>query len=284
LERRALVYVRQSSNHQVRHNHESRRRQYGLADRARELGFLEVQVIDDDLGRSGSGTEERPGFGRLLAAVCEGEAGAVLALEASRLARNNRDWHHLIDLCALTDTLVVDHDGVYDPKVLNDRLLLGLKGTLSEFELGLIHQRGQEALRHMVARGEVLTHLPTGYVRTKDNRCEMSPDREVQAAIRGVYAKFRELGSARQVLLWYRQEGVSLPATVVGTAGHEVTWQVPGYARIVAFLKNPTYAGVFVHGRRCTQTIVVDGRARKVAWKVVPRDEWRVVIHGHYPG
>src|SRR3990172_5919458 len=165
LERAAYVYVRQSSMHQVRHHHESGRRQYGLAEHARSLGFRQVAVIDDDLGRSGSGSEERPGFGRLVTAVCEGRAGAVLALEASRLARNNRDWHHLIDLCAMTDALVIDDDGIYDPRQLNDRLLLGLKGTMSEFELGLLRQRDRKAYLQKVKRGEALWQVPVGFVR-----------------------------------------------------------------------------------------------------------------------
>jgi DNA invertase Pin-like site-specific DNA recombinase len=145
LQRAAYVYVRQSTLHQVRHHREGQQRQYDLRQRAQQLGFAHVVVLDEDLGRSGSGLQERPGFGRLLAAVCQGLAGAVLALEASRLARNNRDWHHLVDLCALSGTLIVDDDGIYDPKVLNDRLLLGLKGTMSEFELGLMRQRARQA-------------------------------------------------------------------------------------------------------------------------------------------
>ena len=149
LDRTAFVYVRQSSLHQVREHLEGQRRQYALADRARQLGFMNVVVIDDDLGRSGDGGQERPGFVRLLAAVCEGNAGAVFALEASRLARNNRDWHHLIDLCGITDTLIIDADGIYNPRQLNDRLLLGLKGSLAEFELGLLRQRAQLPIRSL---------------------------------------------------------------------------------------------------------------------------------------
>jgi DNA invertase Pin-like site-specific DNA recombinase len=145
LERGAYVYVRQSTSYQVRHHVEGKERQYALADRAKQLGFAKVIVIDDDLGRSGGGTQERPGFGRLLAAVCQGIAGAVFALEASRLARNNRDWHHLVDLCALAETLLIDSDGIYDPRMLNDRLLLGLKGSMAEFELSLLRQRAREA-------------------------------------------------------------------------------------------------------------------------------------------
>jgi DNA invertase Pin-like site-specific DNA recombinase len=153
IERDAYVYIRQSSMQQVRTRLEGQRRQYDLRERALELGFQRVLVIDEDLGRSGTGSVERPGFGRLLAAVCSGKVGGVLALEASRLARNNRDWHHLIDLCAMADTLVIDHDGIYDPSLLNDRLLLGLKGTMSEFEISLLRQRAMEARRQKVGRG-----------------------------------------------------------------------------------------------------------------------------------
>ena len=172
-------------------------------------------VIDEDLGVSGSGSRERPGFGRLLTAVCNGEAGAVFALEASRLARNNRDWHHLVDLCVFTETLVVDAEGIYDPRILNDRLLLGLKGTMSEFELGILRQRAQEAYRQKVLRGEVLTRVPMGYVRSGSTGIELTPDREIQAAIRGVFAQFERLGTLRQALLWYHHEKVMLPVLTV---------------------------------------------------------------------
>ena len=168
LQRAAYLYIRQSTAHQVRFHLEGQKRQYELSQRARELGFTQVVVIDEDLGRSGSGLQERPGFGRLLAAVCQGAAGAVVALEASRLARNNRDWHHLVDLCGLTDTLLIDDDGIYDPKLLNDRLLLGLKGTMSEFELGLFRQRARQAFVQKVKRGCALWEVPVGFVRTAD--------------------------------------------------------------------------------------------------------------------
>src|SRR5271156_1214348 len=176
-ERDAYVYIRQSSMQQVRTHLEGQRRQYDLRERAHALGFLRITVIDEDLGRSGTGSVERPGFGRLLTAVCSGKVGAVLALEASRLARNNRDWHHLIDLCAMTGTQVIDHDGVYDPSLLNDRLLLGLKGTMSEFEISLLRQRAMEAHRQKVRRGMVMTQVPVGYVRTDDEGVEKTPDR-----------------------------------------------------------------------------------------------------------
>ena len=282
-ERAAYVYIRQSSLHQVRHHQESRRRQYELKQRAQELGFAEVVVIDDDLGLSGSGSKNRPGFGRLLTAVCEGLAGAVLALEASRLARNNRDWHHLIDLCVLTDTLVIDGDGIYNPRQLNDRLVLGLKGTMSEFELGLLRQRAQEALRQKISRGEVLTEVPIGYVRTETNGIEKAPDRQVQQAIAEVFLQFRRLGSVRQVLLRYRQEKVPLCIHRRDARGRqEVFWDLPGYNRILAILKNPVYAGAFAYGRTSTRSRIIEGRARKTAGHCVPMEQWAVLIRDHH--
>jgi DNA invertase Pin-like site-specific DNA recombinase len=285
LERTAYVYVRQSTLHQVRNHLESRRRQYDLQNRAKELGFRQVEVIDEDLGVSGTGAKERPGFGRLLAAVCNSQAGAVLALEASRLARNNRDWHHLIDLCVLTDTLVIDADGIYDPRMLNDRLLLGLKGTMSEFELGLLRQRAQEAFRQKVARGEVLFEVPVGYVRTETNGVEMAADRQVQEAIRGIFDGFHRLGSVRQVLLWYRQEKVPVCTCQRQASGErQVVWKPPVYNRLLAVLTNPIYAGAFAYGRKRTLSRMVDGRARKTAGHHVPMQEWSVLIRDHHPG
>jgi DNA invertase Pin-like site-specific DNA recombinase len=284
LDRAAYVYVRQSSMYQVRNNLESQRRQYALVELAREKGFNKVAVIDEDLGRSGSGSQERPGFGRLLSAVCRGELGAVLALEASRLARNNRDWHHLIDLCAITETLVIDYEGVYDPRRPNDRLLLGLKGTMSEFELDLLRQRAQEALRQKVCRGEVLTQVPIGYVRTEDNGMEMTPDTQVQEAIYGIFSKFQELGSVRQVLLWHREQEIPLPTLSPESGNREIVWRLPVYQRLVSILKNPAYAGAFAYGRHGTKTVILNGRARRTSGHDLPRDQWEVLILDHHPG
>ena len=284
LERTAYVYVRQSSGHQVREHREGQRRQYALADLARRLKFRKVTVIDDDLGRSGSGLQERPGFARLLTAVCEGGAGAVLALEASRLARNNRDWHHLIDLCALTQTVIIDDDGVYDPRELNDRLLLGLKGSLAEFELGLLRQRARASFEQKVRRGHILWEPAVGFVRTEDHRVEKIADRQVQEALGGVFRKFRELGSARQTGLWYTQERLPLPEAVPGTAGQEIEWRVPGRHRILQILKNPCYAGAFAWGRTTSQTIVENGRAKAGGRKKQSRDRWKVLLLNHHPG
>jgi DNA invertase Pin-like site-specific DNA recombinase len=283
LERAAHVYIRQSTLHQVRNNQESRRRQYALEDRARELGFKNVVIIDEDLGVSGSGHRERPGFGRLLAAVCNGEVGAVFALEASRLARNNRDWHHLIDLCVFTETIVIDDEGVYDPRLLNDRLLLGLKGTMSEFELGILRQRAQEAYRQKVFRGEILTKVPIGYLRSSSiGGIEMTPDREVQEAIRGVFFQFERLGTLRQVLLWYHQERVALPVVRLDGGVESVLWQLPNYQYLLRILKNPTYAGAFAWGRTCSRSRVVEGRSRKSSGHRVDMDQWQVLLKDHH--
>lgn len=241
LTRRAVIYIRQSSPDQVRNNLESQRRQYALADKARELGWKEVEVIDEDLGRSGAHSQNRTGFLRLVAAVSMKEVGAVLAIKASRLSRNNRDWSHLIDLCSLAGSLIIDHDGVYDPRLLNDRLLLGLKGTMSEFELGLIRQRSQEALKAMVQRGELLTTVPVGYVRTRDNRCEKNPDERIQEAVRLVFRKFAELASVRQTLLWFRQERILLPCLKYTAEGETIEWKLPVYNTVRNILGNPIY-------------------------------------------
>jgi DNA invertase Pin-like site-specific DNA recombinase len=284
LERGAYVYVRQSTAYQVRNNLESKQRQYALQGRAQQLGFSKVVVIDEDLGRSGSGIQERPGFGRLLASVCQGLAGAVFALEASRLARNNRDWHHLVDLCALTETLLIDCDGIYDPRQLNDRLVLGLKGTMSEFELGLLRQRAREAFEQKVRRGFALWEVPVGFIRTEEGQIEKTPDRQVQQAVVSVFRKFQQLGSARQATIWFREEQILVPKTKPGTAGKEVIWGVPSSGRIRQMLKNPCYAGTFAYGKTAARTRIEEGRARQGSRYRKPQNEWKVLLLGHHPG
>lgn len=284
LSRRAIVYIRQSSPGQVIHNQESQRRQYGLADHARQLGFQRVDVIDDDLGRSGSGQVERPGFQHLVAEVCTGQVGAVLCIEASRLARNGRDWHHLIELCGLVRAVVIDPDGVYDPGVLNDRLLLGLKGTMSEFELNLLRQRSLEAIRQKARRGELQFRLPIGFRWTPHGKVELDPDRRVQHAVQLVFTKMTELGSARQVLLWFRGEKTTLPSLILDSPGHDVVWKLPVYNTIWHMLRNPMYAGAYAFGKTGARTKVVDGRARKSEGHFKAPEAWTVLIRDHHPG
>src|ERR1700719_550561 len=221
LARSAYVYVRQSSIDQLLHNPESRRRQYALTTRACALGWDNAIVIDDDLGRSGGGTA-RPGFERLLAAICEARVGAVLAVEASRLARNGRDWHTLIEFCGLVGTLIVDEDGTYDPRHPNDRLLLGMKGPMSELELSLFRQRSQEALKQKASRGALILGVAAGYVKVGRDRIEKNPDQRVQSALKLLFAKFAELQSVRQVHVWLRDEGIALPVKSHDAEGRRI--------------------------------------------------------------
>ncbi len=283
LTRPAFVYVRQSTIDQVRHHHESRRRQYDLEGHARQLGWGRVVVIDDDLGKSGATAVGRQGFQRLVAEVSLGQVGAVFGLEVSRLARNNRDWYQLLDLCALMNTLIVDAEGVYDPRQLNDRLLLGLKGTMSEAELGWIRQRAHEGLLAKARRGALILGLPVGYVQTRDGRTEKHPDHRVQGALALVFAKFAELGSVRQTLLWFRQEQVRLPAIERETPwGEHLSWRLPVYNTVRAILINPIYAGAYAFGRTGSRTTVIDGQPRTTRSHPRARAEWLVLLRDHH--
>jgi len=283
LARDAFVYVRQSTNDQVLNNHESRRRQYGLADRARALGWATVEVIDDDLGRSGSGIA-RPGFEKLLAAICDSRVGAVVSIEASRLARNGRDWHTLLEFCGLVGTLIVDEDGVYDPRHPNDRLLLGMKGTMSEMELSLFRQRSLEALKQKARRGELFLTVAIGYLKTAHDRIEKDPDRRVQEAIALVFAKFAELQTVRQVHLWMRQQRLPLPATQYGPEGRKVVWKLPVYNTLHHLLTNPIYAGAYAFGRTGSRITIEAGRKRIVRGFRKDRGDWEVLIPNHHEG
>jgi DNA invertase Pin-like site-specific DNA recombinase len=282
--RKAIVYIRQSKPSQLIHNQESTRLQLSLADRARTLGFQRIIVIDDDLGRTGSGFVDRPGFQRLAAEVCSGEVGAVFCVEASRLARNGRDWHHLIELCGMVGAVVIDLDGIYDPTLTNDRLLLGMKGTISEFELNLFRQRSMEAIRQKAARGELQIQIGVGFGWAPSGKLEKDPDQRVQQAIELVFRKFREMGSVRQVLVWYRQENICLPAFPHEIGERKMVWKLPSYATLHSILTNPIYAGAYAYGKTETRTKIVDGHARKSAGHRKPQSEWRVLIKEHHPG
>ena len=283
LARQAVVYIRQSTADQVAHNLESQKRQYALADRARQLGWADVQVIDDDMGRSGSGVA-RPGFEKLLAAICEGRVGAVVSIEASRLARNGRDWHTLLEFCGLVGTLIVDEDGVYDPCHPNDRLLLGMKGTMSEMELSVLRQRSHEALRQKARRGELFMTVAIGYVRVGKDRIDKDPDRRIRDAINLVFAKFDTMRSVRQVHLWLRQEQITLPAALYGPDGRAIRWKLPVYNTVLHILQNPIYAGAYVFGRTGSRTVIEDGRKRVIQGLRKPQKDWDVLIHDHHDG
>lgn len=283
LGRRALIYVRQSSHQQLVHNLESRRRQYEMEKRVRDLGWQETEVIDEDQGRSATTTTGRTGFQRMVAEVCLGKVGAVAALEVSRFARNNRDWHQMIEMCSMVDTLLIDHETIYDPRRPNDRLLLGLKGSMSEYELDLLRQRSLEARWAKARRGELVIQAPVGFVKTADQRLEKDPDLRVQHLIELIFAKFFELGSARQVAIWLIEHRIEVPTKRQGATGWETRWRRPAYRNVISLLKEPTYAGAYAYGRTESRTQVKDGvlhktRARK------PLEEWTVLIPDHHDG
>ncbi|MGB7988673.1 MAG: recombinase family protein [Candidatus Methylophosphatis roskildensis] len=283
LARRACVYIRQSTPEQVHHNLESQRRQYALTERARALGWEEVEVIDEDLGCSGSGTHRR-GFERLLGLLCDGQVGAVFSIEASRLARNGRDWHTLLEFCSLVGALLIDADGVYDPAHINDRLLLGMKGTISEMELASFRQRAQAAMAQKAKRGELYNQVPIGYVRTPDDRVEKEADQRVCAALDLVFRKFAELASVRQLYFWLQQQQIKLPAINGAGAARHIVWKQPRYHVLLSLLKNPIYAGTYAYGRSKTIVRIEHGRKRISRTRQLPCEDWAVLIPDHHEG
>lgn len=284
LSRAAYVYVRQSSRDQVEHNLESQRRQYGLEAKARELGWKETVVLDTDQGKSSSGSVVREGFEQLVAQVCQDSVGAIFVVEASRLARNGREWHTLLEVCGMTQTLIIDHDGVYDPKHPNDRLVLGMKGIVSEMELAVMIQRSQEALKLKAGRGELFFSVAVGYVRVGGDRIEKDPDLRIQAAIGAIFEQFHRLGSVRQVLLWCRQERLPLPSVVYGPEGRSIEWKLPVYSTLHNLLTNPIYAGTYAFGRTYTKTTLVGGRKRTIQVGRREQRQWPVLIPNHHEG
>jgi DNA invertase Pin-like site-specific DNA recombinase/uncharacterized protein YndB with AHSA1/START domain len=285
MHRAAVIYVRQSSSAQVEHNRESTERQYALVHRAVDLGWQreQVSIIDEDLGLSGSGIAKRAGFARLAADVALAKVGIVLGLEVSRLARNNADWYRLLDLCGMTDTLIGDADGVYHPALFNDRLVLGLKGTMSEAELHILRARLQGGIRNKAARGELRRGLPVGFVwGDDDGEVRFHPDHAVTSAIRAVFTRFAELGSVRQVWLWFRSEGLSFPLQTHGVEG--IRWVAPTYTALHHMLTNPVYAGAYVYGRtRCERFVAPDGTIQQRIRRL-PRPEWGVLLPNHHDG
>src|ERR1700675_1593920 len=284
LQGKRVVYVRQSTPQQVQSNLESQRRQYELVEVARRRGFTDIDVIDDDLGRTASGTVERPGFDRLVAALCAGQVGAVLCLDASRLSRNGRDWHHLLELCGLVEARVIDLDGVYDPCRPNDRLLLGMKGSISEFELGVLKARMFDAARAKAQRGELRISVPIGYIWHREAGLGLDPDLRLQEVIRLIFTRFRELGSARQVLLSMKADQIHFPRPSDEGCMTSVEWMPIRYRNVIAVLKNPFYAGVYVYGKSEKRTSIVEGRARRSYGHGKPIGTWEVMIKDHHEG
>ena len=280
LTRKAILYVRQSSSYQVIYNEESRRLQYAMRERLEQLGWEQIEVIDEDLGRSAAGSVERQGFERMVAEVCLGKVGAVAAREVSRFARNSREWQQLVEVCRIVDTLLIDHEVVYAPRQSNDRLLLGLKGSLNEYELDLLRQRSLEARYEKARRGEMVVAAPVGYLKTEDQALEKDPDRRVQQRILLVFSKFKELGSVRQTLMWFLEEDLQVPAR---EASGIIAWKRPNYSSIYSILTNPVYGGAYAFGRTESGSRYEAGRSRTVSRRR-PREEWIALIPQHHEG
>ena len=284
LRRSAYVYIRQSSATQVLVNRESTQRQYQLTERAAQLGWskTQIKVIDEDLAHTGSGLVTRHGFAQLIQEVALGQVGLILCLEASRIARNNVEWYRLLELCGVTDTLIGDLDGLYHPGLFNDRLLLGLKGTMAEAELHVLRTRLNGAIRNKAKRGELRRGLPVGLLWGEgEGEVVFHPDQAVTGAIRTVFEKFAELGSARQVWLWFHSEGLSFPHEC---PSGQILWVKPTYIAVHTVLSNPVYAGAYAYGKSRSERYVDEtGRVRKRV-RLLPQEQWAVLIRAHHPG
>jgi DNA invertase Pin-like site-specific DNA recombinase len=279
LVRKAIVYMRQSSAHQDLHNPERRALQYAMRDRLAALGWGEIEVVDDDLGRSAAGGVARAGFERMVAEVCLGKVGAVATREVSRFARNSRDWQQLIEMCRVVDTVLVDGETVYAPRDGNDRLLLGLKGSLNEHELDLLRQRSLSARLAKARRGELVVAAPVGFIKAGD-RLEKDPDRRVQEAIRLVFDKVAELSSARQALLWFHEYGLKLPARQRDGA---IVWRRPCCGSIHRMVSDPAYGGAYAYGKTGA-AVRYNGAAPRPGSRRRPRDKWLALRPGMREG
>src|ERR1700740_2599115 len=286
LARHACIYIRQSTPAQVRFNQESTERQYNLANQAKALGWTpeQIRILDADLGQSGQLTTKRDDFKTLVSDVAMGQVGAIFSLEASRLARSNQDWHRLLELCAITSTLVIDEDGCYDPAEFNDGLVLGMKGTFAQAELHIIRARLHGGKLNKANKGELRFPLPVGFV-FDDDKIALDPDQEVQGAVRTVFELFKRESTAYAVVQRFQNLGLRFPRRSYGGAWDgKLLWGRLTHSRVLGILANPSYAGTYVFGRhQACKRIAPTGEIRTHSRRM-PQDEWRVVIPGHHPG
>ena len=284
LMRKAYVYIRQSTTHQVENNQESGRRQYQLVERAQQLGFRNVNVIDEDLGMSGAESKQRTGFQKLIAEISLGEVGMIIGLEVSRFARNNKDWYHLLDLCALFDTLIADQDGIYHPADPNDRMLLGLKGTISEVELSVLRNRMLEGSRNKARRGALFTKIPIGFVKSGSGCIEKDPNERVREMIDKVFAAFLRIQSIHGTYTWLVKQEIPFPRVNYGKFGREIIWGRPTCGGIRLILKNPTYAGAYAYGKTESRIRLQDGEVVKTSNHRREMGEWDVLLKDQHIG
>jgi len=279
LNKKAVVYVRQSSPNQVRNHVESQHLQYNLVARAQHLGWSEQQIVvlDDDLGVTATGVKKRQAFEDLLGSVCAGETGAILVLNSSRLARNGREWHQVLEVCPVFNTLIIDRDGIFDPRLADHRLWLGMKASFSEYEVNQLQALARAALRNKAARGQLFHNLPAGFVVTADDRIELDPNQRVQQIIRTLFAKFEEFGSIRQVFKWCHREGIEIPVRLYQN-GVSLTWRLPTYSTLNLLFTNPLYAGTYQYPKTTTRTRIVEGRVVKTSGHRVRLEDNPILI------
>ena len=284
LARKAIVYLRQSSLSQVKHNIESQRLQYALTDRASQLGFKQVEIIDKDLGASAAlGSRQRLGFQQLLTSVAVGDVGIILTRELSRLSRTDKDWCHLMEICQLSNTLIGDDETVYDPNQFDDQLVLGIKGTISVAELNVLRMRLIQGKENKAKRGELFSVVAPGYIRD-GNQIVKDPNRRVQEAVMLVFNKFHEFGSIRQTYVWFLENGIELPVNKPVGGQIQLVWKLPAQTFIPSILHNPIYAGAYVYGRRSVEKVFEQGEIRKRQSAIRTPEQAKVFIKDHHEG
>ena len=285
LERKAVVYIRQSSLQQVKQNLESQRLQYALVARATAFGFHRVEVIDCDLGVSAaSGGQERKGFKQLLASIAMGDVGIIFSRELSRLSRTDKDWCHLMEVCQVFNTLIADADQIYDLNLLDDQLVLGIKGTLSVVELKVLKQRLLQGMQEKAKRGELIRVLAPGYVQDSTGKIVKDPNLRVQEVIALIFRKFREIGSIRQTYRWFHDEQIECPVNKAMGGRFQIVWQLPTQTFIASVLHNPLYAGAYVYGRRPTEVVMKAGQVVRRQGRTLPAEQAKVFIKDHHAG